>query len=42
MTTPEPPDVRPRLLLSWSSGKDAAWCLHTLQQSQEYEIAGLL
>ncbi|BDI34022.1 ATPase [Capsulimonas corticalis] len=32
----------PRLLLSWSSGKDAAWCLHTLQQSQEYEIAGLL
>lgn len=31
-----------KLLLSWSSGKDSAWALHCLQQSGEYEIAGLL
>lgn len=29
-------------LLSWSSGKDSAWCLHLLRQRGEYEIAGLL
>jgi uncharacterized protein (TIGR00290 family) len=31
-----------RILLSWSSGKDSAWCLHVLRTSGEYEIAGLL
>ena len=31
-----------RILLSWSSGKDSAWTLYTLQQSTEFEIAGLL
>jgi uncharacterized protein (TIGR00290 family) len=31
-----------RALVSWSSGKDSAWALHVLQQSREYEIAGLL
>lgn len=34
---------RPRLLVSWSSGKDAAFMLHRLQQqNEEYEIAGLV
>lgn len=31
-----------RILLSWSSGKDSAWTLHTLQRRAEFEIAGLL
>lgn len=31
-----------RILLSWSSGKDSAWCLHVLRSAGEYEIAGLL
>jgi uncharacterized protein (TIGR00290 family) len=31
-----------RILLSWSSGKDSAWSLHVLRQSQRYEIVGLL
>jgi uncharacterized protein (TIGR00290 family) len=31
-----------RILLSWSSGKDSAWTLHTLRQQSKYEIAGLL
>jgi uncharacterized protein (TIGR00290 family) len=31
-----------RILLSWSSGKDSAWALHTLRQQSNYEIAGLL
>ena len=29
-------------LVSWSSGKDSAWALHLLQQSEEYKIVGLL
>ena len=32
---------RSRVLVSWSSGKDSAWMLHTLQQSEEFEIVGL-
>jgi uncharacterized protein (TIGR00290 family) len=32
----------PRVLLSWSSGKDAAWALHVLRQQGEVEVAGLL
>ena len=34
MTTP--------IILSWSSGKDSAWTLHTLQQDPDYEVVGLL
>ena len=33
---------RPRVMLSWSSGKDSAWALQTLRQQDEFEIAGLL
>ncbi len=28
--------------MSWSSGKDSAWALHTIQQQQEYEVTALL
>jgi uncharacterized protein (TIGR00290 family) len=28
--------------LSWSSGKDAAWALHEIRRSGEYEIAGAM
>jgi uncharacterized protein (TIGR00290 family) len=31
-----------RVLLSWSSGKDSAWTLHTLRQDPELEVIGLL
>ncbi len=34
--------VKPRLWLSWSSGKDSAWALHALHRQSEYEIVGLL
>jgi uncharacterized protein (TIGR00290 family) len=34
--------VRPRVLVSWSSGKDAAWVLHTLRAAGDAEVAGLL
>lgn len=30
------------ILLSWSSGKDSAWALHTLRQRPEYKVVGLL
>jgi uncharacterized protein (TIGR00290 family) len=33
---------RPRLLLSWSTGKDSAWALHCLRRSGEFDIAGLM
>lgn len=33
---------RPRLLLSWSSGKDSAWMLHRLRRENAGEIAGLV
>lgn len=33
---------RRQALVSWSSGKDSAWMLHTLLKSGDYEIAGLL
>jgi uncharacterized protein (TIGR00290 family) len=29
-------------LVSWSSGKDSAWSLLTLQRNPDYEVAGLL
>jgi uncharacterized protein (TIGR00290 family) len=31
-----------RTLLSWSSGKDSAWTLHTLRQQGTYDVVGLL
>jgi uncharacterized protein (TIGR00290 family) len=31
-----------RTWLSWSSGKDSAWALHTLRQQGTYEVVGLL
>ena len=34
--------LRKKALISWSSGKDSAWTLHVLRQSNEYEIVGLL
>lgn len=33
---------RPKVLLSWSSGKDSAWALHVLRQRGDVEIVGLL
>lgn len=38
----EPIAAKPRALLSWSSGKDAAWALHVLREAGEYEVVGLL
>lgn len=37
-----PTHVRPRALLSWSSGKDSAWALHVARAQGEIEIVGLL
>jgi uncharacterized protein (TIGR00290 family) len=34
--------MRPRVLVSWSSGKDSAWMLHTLRRRDDIEIVGLL
>ena len=31
-----------RVVLSWSSGKDSAWTLYQLQQTEDIEIIGLL
>jgi diphthamide synthase (EF-2-diphthine--ammonia ligase) len=31
-----------RTWLSWSSGKDSAWTLHTLRQQDRYDVVGLL
>ena len=31
-----------KTLLSWSSGKDSAWALHTLRQDPTVEVVGLL
>ena len=31
-----------RVLLSWSSGKDSAWCLYRLTQDPDVEVVGLL
>lgn len=41
-SVPSPAPARPRALLSWSSGKDAAWALHLLRRAGEVEVAGLL
>ena len=34
--------LRPKVLLSWSSGKDSAWTLHVLRQRNEVDVVGLL
>ena len=34
--------MRPRALLSWSSGKDSAWALHVLRQRRDVEVVGLV
>ncbi len=34
--------MRPKVLLSWSSGKDSAWTLHVLRGKGEVEVVGLL
>jgi uncharacterized protein (TIGR00290 family) len=34
--------MKPKALLSWSSGKDSAWCLHVLRQQNAVEIVGLV
>lgn len=34
--------MKPKALLSWSSGKDSAWSLHVLRQQNEVEVVGLL
>ena len=31
-----------RVLLSWSSGKDSAWCLYALNNQPDVEVVGLL
>ncbi len=33
---------RPKVLVSWSSGKDSAWALHVLRQHADLEVVGLL
>ncbi len=33
--------MRKKTWLSWSSGKDSAWALHVLRQSDDYEVTGL-
>ncbi|HUJ78011.1 MAG TPA: ATP-binding protein [Thermoplasmata archaeon] len=43
MTAPAPPaSGRPRILLSWSSGKDAAYALHRLRADGTVDVVGLL
>ncbi len=34
--------MKPKALLSWSSGKDSAWALHLLRQSGDVEVVGLV
>ncbi|HVX14622.1 MAG TPA: hypothetical protein VHC22_25770 [Pirellulales bacterium] len=34
--------MKPKVLLSWSSGKDSAWALHVLRQHDEVEVIGLV
>jgi uncharacterized protein (TIGR00290 family) len=33
---------RPRALVAWSSGKDAAWALHVVRIGRELDVVGLL
>jgi uncharacterized protein (TIGR00290 family) len=34
--------MRPKALISWSSGKDCAWALHEARKAGDYEIVGAL
>jgi len=34
--------MKKRVVLSWSSGKDSAWALHTLRADPDLEVTGLL
>src|SRR5262245_22754132 len=34
--------MKPKVLLSWSSGKDSAWCLHVLREQQQTEVVALV
>lgn len=34
--------ARPKVLVSWSSGKDSAWALHCVRAAGELEVVGLL
>jgi uncharacterized protein (TIGR00290 family) len=34
--------MKPKVLLSWSSGKDSAWALHILRRRGEVEVVGLV
>jgi len=34
--------MKPKALLSWSSGKDSAWCLNVLRRQNEVEVVGLM
>lgn len=34
--------MRPKTLLSWSTGKDAAWTLHELRRANEVDVIGLV
>jgi uncharacterized protein (TIGR00290 family) len=34
--------IKPRAWLAWSSGKDSAWALHKVRESNEFEIVSLL
>jgi len=34
--------TKPRAWLSWSTGKDSAWALHTVRQQNEVEVVALL
>ncbi|HVJ92145.1 MAG TPA: hypothetical protein VM580_20235 [Labilithrix sp.] len=34
--------MRPKVLVSWSSGKDAAWALHVLRRQATVDIVGLV
>jgi diphthamide synthase (EF-2-diphthine--ammonia ligase) len=39
---PLPPGARPKVLLSWSTGKDCAWTLHVLRTGGRVDVVGLL
>ncbi|MGH7633886.1 MAG: ATP-binding protein, partial [Gemmatimonadaceae bacterium] len=34
--------MRPKALVSWSSGKDSAFALHEIRRAGELEVVGLL
>jgi uncharacterized protein (TIGR00290 family) len=34
--------ARPKAIVSWSSGKDAAWALHAVRSQGEVEVVGIL